>query len=36
MQGVSDSPDKLMPDIELMNQIAKAKARHYIKVKESM
>lgn len=36
MQGVADSPDKLMPDIELMNQIAKAKARHYIKVKESM
>ena len=36
MQGVIDAPEKLMPDIELMNQIAKAKARHYLKVKESL
>lgn len=31
LQGVVDAPEKLIPEIELMNQIAKAKARYYLK-----
>lgn len=31
LNGVVEAPDKLLPDIELMNQIAKAKARYYLK-----
>lgn len=31
LSGVLDAPDGLIPEIELMNQIAKAKARHYLK-----
>ncbi|MFZ5562553.1 MAG: TRAP transporter TatT component family protein, partial [Thermodesulfobacteriota bacterium] len=30
LNGVVEAPDRLIPEIELMNQIAKAKARHYL------
>ncbi|MDY6906203.1 MAG: TRAP transporter TatT component family protein [Thermodesulfobacteriota bacterium] len=33
LRKVIDAPDGLMPDIALMNQIAKAKARYYLKEK---
>ena len=33
MREVADAPDGQMPDIELMNQIAKAKAKYYLKEK---
>ncbi|OQX61594.1 MAG: hypothetical protein B5M56_08615 [Desulfococcus sp. 4484_241] len=35
-QSVADAPDRLIPEIELINQIAKAKARHYLKRKGSL
>ena len=36
MQDVVDAPDKLMPEIELMNQIAKSKAGQYLEAKEGV